>query len=225
MEKEISSYPPLSLTAVSVGYRHPIATNLDLTVKSGEFVTIMGENGSGKTTLVDCIFGRRSPLSGDIRFWGRENQLRNRKVINSKVGWVISQSESYPLFVTVERLLRKVSLAYETWNWTLCERLMREFKLEPTKPARHLSLGEHSKIRLIKALSFEPELLVLDELTANLSPSSKDAIIAALIDLFSTREMSVLYVSHSNEESIKLSDRIFRMTDAGLQPMGGQYVD
>jgi ABC-2 type transport system ATP-binding protein len=215
---------PLYLKNISVGYRNPLASDINLEIAPREFVTVMGENGFGKTTLVDCLMGLSSPLSGDIRFWGRLYSGQFRHEINQRVGWVISQKENYPLFSTVDVFLKRIAPLYTTWNWDFCHRLCKAFELDTRKKLFHLSMGEHSKVRLVKALSFEPSLIVLDELTANLSPSSKESLLAALLDLFSSKKMSVLYVSHSNEEAVKLSDRIFEMKADGLKLVGGQNV-
>ena len=94
--------------------------------------------------------------------------------------------------------------------------LVQRFQLDGSKTLTSLSLGEQSKIKLIKALAFKPDLLVLDELTANLSPDSKQVILQELLDQFSLRTMSVLYVSHSNEEAMRLSDAVYQLTANGL---------
>jgi len=214
----------LELRNVAVGYKQPLASNVSLEIRPKEFVTLMGENGCGKTTLIDCIMGNLQPLKGQILFWGQENTGPFRVSINQKVGWVISQKENYPLMLTIERFLARIATHYPTWNWDFCNRLCKAFDLDTRKKLFHLSLGEHSKVRLIKALSFEPSLIILDELTANLSPKSKDSLLASLLDLFASREMSILYICHSNEEAIKLSDRIYEMTKNGLRLTGGQNV-
>ena len=213
---------PLALKNITIGHRKPLTASFDLEVAPSEFVTLMGENGVGKTTLIDCLLGLASPLTGEIRFWGKPNSGAYRSVINQSVGWVISQQESYPLFTTIDGLLDSIAPLYPSWNWELCERLCKDFELDTQKRLVHLSMGEHSKVRLVKALSFEPRLIVLDELTANLSPTSKEVLLAALLDMFSAREMSVLYVSHSKEEAVKLSDRVLYLGKGGLKTMGGK---
>ena len=213
---------PLSLKNVTVGHRKPLTAGVDLDVAPSEFVTLMGENGIGKSTLIDCLMGLASPLSGEILFWGKPNEGRHRSIINQSVGWVISQHETYPLFTTIDGFFDSIAPLYPSWNWDVCERLCRDFELDTKKRLVHLSMGEHSKVRLVKALSFEPRLIILDELTANLSPASKEVLLAALLDMFASREMSVLYVSHSKEEAIMLSDRVLYLDREGLKTMGGK---
>ncbi|MES2964014.1 MAG: hypothetical protein V4760_08990, partial [Bdellovibrionota bacterium] len=106
---------------------------------------------------------------------------------------------------------------YSKWNHELFSKLASEFNLDLKSRIGTLSSGEASKFRLLKAVSFEPKLLILDELTANLSPQSKEAITRLLLDRFSSGEMSVLYVCHSTDEALRLSDRVLTLTKNGLQ--------
>ncbi len=84
-----------------------------------------------------------------------------------------------------------------------------------------MSMGEHSMVRLVKAISFEPSLLVLDELSAILSPNSKESLLSAILSLFANRKVSDFYICHSREEALRLLDRIYEMTTSGLQIKGG----
>lgn len=187
--------------------------DVTLSVSPGEFVTLMGENGSGKTTIVELLMGLRNPRAGEILFWGERPGLMNRGEINKRVGWVISGRESYPLRTSILSLFEAISPFYPTWDWDLTKQLAEEFQLDLSKRLSTLSLGEQSKVKLIKALAFHPKLLVLDELTANLSPKSKGSILRTLLSLFAEGDMGVLYISHSNEEAQKLSDRVLLIED------------
>lgn len=201
--------------AIDMGSRKLFAgVNLDL--QSGEFVSIMGENGVGKTTLLEAILGFRKPSSGEVLFWGQRLNQTNPTSLYSKLAFVTSYPERYPWGATVKDLLATLESAHSTWNQALAQKLIDGFKLKDSQPLSEMSLGETTKVRLVKALAFEPELLILDELTANLSTDSKKAVLDVLIDLFSQKKMSVLYVCHSMEEAVSLSDRVLVLTDQGL---------
>src|SRR5690606_21322941 len=110
----------------------------------------MGENGVGKTTLFRCLMGICQPMAGDIRFFGTPLNKWNRRLLYQRVAFVLSSPESFPWQMTVERLLRQVSHFYPTWDQGLVEQLSDEFQLTLTKKLRHLSSGEHAKVRLLK---------------------------------------------------------------------------
>ncbi|MEK7357106.1 MAG: ATP-binding cassette domain-containing protein [Bdellovibrionota bacterium] len=209
---------PLEIENLSFAYRNKrLFRDVSLTVKSGEFVTIMGENGAGKTTLIDLLVGHLSPSKGKIAFWGEKNSGAARDRIQQKVGWVFAHKEDHAPWLKLDDIASAISPLYPNWNDDLFRRLSADFKLDLKARISHLSSGEASKFRLLKAVSFEPELLVLDELTANLSPGSKDAITSLLLDRFSTGAMSVLYVCHSTDEALRLSDRVLTLSKDGLK--------
>jgi ABC-type multidrug transport system ATPase subunit len=208
---------PLRVSGLSLAFKRPLFSNVNLEVANGQFVTIMGENGSGKTLLIDTLMGYRQPARGEVQFWGK-NFSENRIELNQKIAWVVSHKEDYPLGLSVERFFASISEFYPTWDWQLVRDLYRDFELDRKKNLSILSLGENSKVKLIKALAFKPELLILDELTANLSPRSREIILNALIKAFCEKKMSVLYVCHSSEEAVRLSDQILVLTKDGLLP-------
>ena len=154
-------------------------------------------------------------------FWGQRLNAETSAALYRRMAWVTSSPERYPAGATMRDLLRTLELVYPTWNRALASELLAGFKIRVDQNISALSLGENTKVRLIKALGFEPELLLLDELTANLSPDSKDAVIAVLLDLFARKKMAVLYVCHSTSEAMSLSDRIFDLGSEGLWERGG----
>ena len=208
---------PLKVENLSMSFSKPLFTGISLELQKGEFVTLMGENGTGKTVFLECLMGVRSPSTGNILFWQQQHRGKARGDINRKTGWVCSQGENFPPLMKIGRLLKWTSTIYPSWDESLCQRLLQNFQLDPEKRLSNLSMGESSKVRLIKALAFKPELLILDELTANLSEPSKDAVLSILLELFHDQNMSVLYISHSTEEAIKLSDRVLDFTSQGLE--------
>ena len=214
----------LNIENLTVGYKEPLFANLNLTLQKGQFITIMGENGSGKSTLIDCLLGNLAPHRGSIQFWGRENHRADRGWIQQRVGWVISQQEAFAPWLKVSDVISATRGLYATWNDRLLAQLAERFRLDLNKRMGHLSSGEGSKVRLIKAMAFEPQLLILDELTANLSPDSKSAIVEALIDRFASGEMAVLYICHSHEEAFRLSDQVLTLTRAGLISQRGAKI-
>jgi ABC-2 type transport system ATP-binding protein len=217
----IAGTDPSILQVSGLGIRFgkkPLFENLSLEIGKRQFVTLMGENGVGKTTFLETLMGYRNPSAGQIRFWGKRREELDPAWLFSRIAVVTSVPERYPAGLQIGEFLKILRSVYPIWNDVLVARLCRDFQLQLDKPLNHLSLGEHSKVRLVKALAFEPELLFLDELTANLSPPSKKAVLSALISVFERKEMSVLYVSHSQDEAVRLSDRILTLTPKGVEP-------
>lgn len=217
MENQI----PLEITDLSIhAGKRQLFSKVNLAIQPGEFVSLMGENGVGKTTLLETLLGYRQPTSGNISFWGMNLNDTSSAHLLSRIGYVTSTPERYPLGSTISDLFQSLEVIYPTWNHELSQFLLEGFKLRANQSLNGMSLGENTKVRLIKALAFEPDLLLLDELTANLSPNSRKTMLSALFDLFNKKKVAVLYVCHSPEESVSLSDRIVVLSAQGLKERG-----
>jgi ABC-type multidrug transport system ATPase subunit len=211
------SASPLKIEDLSYSHcKKVLFKNVNLELKPGEFITLMGENGAGKSTLIDCLMGQLTPRTGHVKFWGQANEGSARYQIQNQVGWVLAQKDSQAPWLKISDVTRAIRSLYTGWNEALFSELASDFNLDLNSRVGTLSSGEASKFRLLKAIAFEPKLLILDELTANLSPDSKTAITRILLDRFSNGDMSVLYVCHSVDEALRLSDKIFTLTQTGL---------
>jgi ABC-type multidrug transport system ATPase subunit len=209
---------PLSVENLSLSIDHTfLFQELNFQLKPHQFVSVMGENGIGKTCLLEALLGIRKFQKGKVLFWGKSMQEIDRSAFYSKVGWVTSNVEAYPFGSKIFELFNFIKTVNPHWNDQLAQSLCDNFKLSSTKKLSDLSLGEHSKVKLIKAIALEPKLLLLDELTANLAPESKIAVLSVLMDVFSRTDMSVIYICHTKEEAIRLSDRVLELTANGLK--------
>lgn len=210
--------PVLELEDVAFKFRRAyLFQGVRLTVRPGEFHVLMGENGAGKTTLLHCLLGLRRPARGKIAFFGKPAQDWDTRELHRLVGIVVAAPEAYAWRLSVGELLRETARFYPTWDHAFAGRLADEFQIGLAKKLQHLSSGEHAKVRLLKALAFKPRLLLLDELTANLSPRSAAAVTRAVIDLMTEQGTAALYISHGVEETRRLSDHVHRLGPNGLE--------
>jgi len=208
---------PLTISGLTVGYtKNNLLENVDLEVHEKEFITIMGENGAGKSTLIHTLLGQ-IPYQGEISFWGESLKACDRIWLNQKVGWVLSVQELIPPNLTIGKYFDSLRNLFDKWDCKQEERLLARFNLSLDKKLNELSSGEFSKFKLVKALCPTPDLLILDELTANLSADSKKVIVEELLGIFNDRHLSVLYISHSSDEASLLSDRVLLIKDKKIQ--------
>lgn len=191
--------------------------NVDLKIKSGEFVSVRGENGVGKTSLLLCLLGKISPKTGSLNIiskpWHKVNKGETMQFVSCVLqgkDWALAHSDINSHFESIRKL-------YSNWDNNLVDHLLMEFDLEKDKKFYQLSMGEYSKVKLIQALAIKPKLLLLDELTANLSENSKKIVLGNLIDQVSENELAVLYVGHDLNEIKRLSDSIYTMKSTGLE--------
>jgi len=217
--------PILKVSSLSVGFKKNLFNELNLEVNQGEFITLMGENGIGKTSLLRCLLGQVNPKSGEYSFWGQVSNQLNRSHLNQKVAWVLSGEEKAPSTLELGQYFNSISRLYEKWDKGIFNSLIKDFDLDLSKKFGEISLGEWSKVKLCRALSIRPQMIILDELTANLSEKSKEVILGQLISQFADDKLGILYISHNEEEALRISDKVFELTSTGLVDKTGVNND
>jgi len=181
---------------------HQALAGVDLTVRAGEIVALLGTNGAGKTTLVDLVRGLLSPAAGTIRVLGRDPR-RERRALAPLIGLVPQDSGFTPGLTSAETLRLWTGLNGRAASGTLAEvGLDRRARVK----VRHLSGGERRRLDLAIALSGDPPLLVLDEPTAGLDPESRDTAWDVLRRRV-TAGATVLVTTHYLEEASQYADR------------------
>jgi ABC-2 type transport system ATP-binding protein len=183
-----------------------VVDGLDLDVRAGEIVGLIGANGAGKTTTVECIQGLRRPDSGTLRVFGLDpvtQSDRLRPMIGSQL-----QNSSLP-----DRL--RVSEAVHLFGSGAAgdgDDLLEEFGLAALRRSAFASLsgGERQRLFLVLALLNRPRLVILDELTQGLDPSARRGVWSA-VDRLRCDGVSVLLVTHELDEAEALCDRVVAM--------------
>ncbi|MGN0588111.1 MAG: ABC transporter ATP-binding protein [Ruminiclostridium sp.] len=143
-------------------------TELDLTVKEGDFFGFIGPNGAGKSTTIRTLLGLIYPTSGEAAIFGKDS-IRNKTEILSDIGYMPSEATFYSGMkvkdvISLSAKIRKKDCSAEAAK--LCERLT----LDREKRVEELSLGNRKKVSIVCALQHKPKLCILDEPTSGLDP-------------------------------------------------------
>lgn len=143
-------------------------TELDLTVKEGDFFGFIGPNGAGKSTTIRTLLGLIYPTSGEAAIFGKDI-IRNKTEILSDIGYMPSEATFYSGMkvkdvISLSAKIRKKDCSAEAAK--LCERLT----LDREKRVEELSLGNRKKVSIVCALQHKPKLCILDEPTSGLDP-------------------------------------------------------
>jgi ABC-2 type transport system ATP-binding protein len=183
-----------------------VVDGLDLDVRPGEIVGLIGANGAGKTTTVECIQGLRSPDSGVLRVFGLDPQTqaaRLRPMIGSQL-----QDSSLPDRLRVSEAVHLFGFARRDG----ADDLLEEFGLAARRNAAFASLsgGERQRLFLVLALLNRPRLVILDELTQGLDPAARRGVWTT-VDRLRRDGVSVLLVTHELDEAEALCDRVVAM--------------
>src|SRR5512139_2621670 len=193
--------------------RFTAVQNVNLTLKEGEFVALVGPPGCGKSTLLRIITGLNKPSSGVVLY--RDNVLTG---VNPYATIVFQTFALFP-WLTVQQ---NVELALKVRGVPAEERTKRAVALldkvgldgfENAYP-RELSGGMRQKVGFARAMAVEPELLCLDEPFSALDVLSAEALRGELLELWTAGDIptkAILMVTHNIEEAIILADRIVVM--------------
>lgn len=183
---------------------------VELDVKAGEVVTLLGRNGMGKTTTINSIMGIMTPRAGTVYFDGNEIAgERSFKIAKSGLGLVPEGRQIFPNLSVRENLVATAAnrLSDKT-PWTL-ERIYSMFPaLEGRKSSigNLLSGGEQQMLAIGRALMTNPKLLILDEATEGLAPLIREEIWECLKRI-KDEGLSILVVDKNVTDLIKLADR------------------
>ncbi len=195
--------------------------DVDLKVARGEFVSFIGPSGCGKTTLLRAVADLETPTSGAIRVNGMSpSEARARRAY----GYVFQAPALYPW----RSVARNIALPLEIMGFDKSERESRVAKgLElvnlsgfGNKYPWQLSGGMQQRASIARALSFDPDLLLMDEPFGALDEIVRDMLNQQLLRLWDVTGKTVLFVTHSIPEAVFLSTHIVVMS-----PRPGRIID
>ncbi|MBQ3181336.1 MAG: energy-coupling factor transporter ATPase [Clostridia bacterium] len=195
--------------------------NINLEIKDGEFVGLIGHTGSGKSTLVQHLNGLLKPDFGRIEINGQDTAAKGEKLkqLRCDVGLVFQ----YPEHQLFEETVYK-DIAYGPKNLGLSnDEIDKRVKDAARcvglssdvldKSPFDLSGGQKRRVAIAGVLSMQPSVLVLDEPTAGLDPAGREEILSQIKAIHEEGNMTVILVSHSMEDVARLVDRLIVMNE------------
>ena len=190
---------------LKVGYEDRIIIdNLNLSIKQGEIVSIIGPNGCGKSTLLKTLSRMISPISGKVYLEGTELKYLKNKLISQKI-CLLSQHNQAPNDLTVEQLVYYGRLPHKKWYEHKSEedKLFIDWAIEQTgltrykdKPIGSLSGGERQRAYIAQALCQKPTILLLDEPTTYLDISYQLELMELIQEINKKLNITVVMVLH-----------------------------
>jgi len=202
--------------------------DVDLTVHTGELVSVIGPNGAGKTSLMNCITGYYHPQKGEILFNGGEIAGHHPHEITRKgIGRTYQNIELFPGMTVLANMLlaRHLYCDYsigkaalfsssvqkqEVRHRRVLEELIDFLEMQPIrkKPVGSLPYGMRKRVELGRALALEPKLLVLDEPFAGMTLEEKEDMVRFLLELNSAWGQTMILVEHDMSIVMSISQRI-----------------
>lgn len=190
--------------------------HIDLDVQPGQVHSLLGENGAGKSTLMNVLFGLLSPDEGQIVLNGEVVQISNPgDAVRRGIGMVHQHFMLVPVFSVTENVVLgfepTTSLNRVDYRQARDDirRLSHEFNLDvdPDAIVENLPVGLQQRVEILKALSHDAELLILDEPTAVLTPQEIDSLMT-IVRALADSGKSVLFITHKLKEVKAIADEI-----------------
>ncbi len=234
---QVLTPPAIQLSAVALDktYRKGpeevnVLRGVNLDVRRGEFLSIIGRSGSGKSTLLHLLGLLDSPDIGEIRLEGKRidhlpaktrDQLRNRVF-----GFVFQFYHLLPELTVLENVLSPLMIRYSSWEYwkrrkelqDKAQEMIQEVGLSHRLKHRpnQLSGGEMQRAAIARSLVSEPEILLADEPTGNLDVETGKGIIELLNRLNSERQLTIMMVTH-DEAIAERAQRIVRLSKGQIE--------
>ncbi len=210
MEHQIA----LELCHVTKTFGHVVANkDVDLSLRKGEILALLGENGSGKTTLMNMIAGIYYPDSGHMYVDGKEVVIRSPKdAFGHGIGMVHQHFKLIDVFSAAENIVLGIEDG-EKYRLADVNRRVTEisdrygFHLNPQKKIYEMSVSEKQTVEIIKVLYRGADILILDEPTAVLTPQETEKLFAVLRRMREDGK-SIIIITHKMHEVLSISDRV-----------------
>ncbi len=215
--------PLLQIRGIRKQYGPVIAVqNVNLEVQPGEFMTFLGPSGSGKSTTLYILAGFEQPTDGDILLNGRS--LLSTPSHKRNIGMVFQRYTLFPHLSVGENIafplkVRGKGKAEIDGKVKEMLRLVRLEGFEDRKPAQ-MSGGQQQRVALARALAYDPPVLLMDEPLSALDKKLREEIQFEIRRIHQQTEVTILYVTHDQEEALRLSDRIAVFSKGVIDQIG-----
>ncbi|NNC65217.1 MAG: ABC transporter ATP-binding protein [Gammaproteobacteria bacterium] len=213
------------LVGVSKAYGETaVLSDVDLEIRHGEFVVVLGRSGTGKSTLLNLIGGLDDPARGEVHLLGRhlssltETQRANLRA--GKLGFVFQFFNLIPTLTARENveLPLAINAAPKRESRNRALELLRELGLSDcdNRFPEELSGGEQQRVAIARAIAHDPAVILADEPTGNLDLETGKTVLALLYEICRRRGTTLVVATHS-DEVVGLADRVLTISNARLE--------
>lgn len=198
------------------------ADHVDLKIEKGEFLTFLGPSGSGKSTTLYILAGFQDPTAGDIRLQGKS--MLTTPSHKRQIGMVFQRYTLFPHLSVGENVafplrVRRMAKADITQKVRQALSLVRLDGFEDRMPA-NMSGGQQQRVALARALVYDPPVLLMDEPLSALDKKLREEIQVEIRRIHQETGVTILYVTHDQEEALRLSDRIAIFNQGRIEQVG-----
>ena len=196
--------------------------NISLQIGKGEFITFLGPSGSGKSTTLYAIAGFIEPSKGDVLLNGRS--LIGVPPNHRDIGMVFQRYTLFPHLTVAENIAFPLTVRRKP-KATIAAKVREMLDLVHLTPMRdrkpaQLSGGQQQRVALARALAYDPQILLMDEPLSALDKKLREDIQGEIKRIHVETGVTIIYVTHDQEEALRLSDRIVLFNHGGIEQIG-----
>jgi len=220
----ISTQPPavvLNRLSKTYGQAH-VVDDINLTIQRGEFLTLLGPSGSGKTTTLKMIAGFINPSVGNIQLNGRD--ITTLPPEKRDIGMVFQNYALFPHMTAAKNIAFPLEMR-RTPNAQIHQRVADVLALVQleglgSRYPRQLSGGQQQRVAVARAVVFHPQLLLMDEPLGALDKKLREELQVEIMAIRRRLDVTVMYVTHDQEEALAMSDRIAIFNRGRIEQIG-----
>jgi lipopolysaccharide export system ATP-binding protein len=197
-----------------------VVRGIDLEVRAGEIVGLLGKNGAGKTTSFRMVIGLLKPTEGTVSFRGRDvSQLPMYERARLGMGYLAQEPSIFTRMTVTDNIAAILELIDipDAERAARLERLVAEFGLGKVRDSKAATLsgGERRRLEIARALATEPELLLFDEPFSGIDPIAVFEIQEVIYDL-RAKGLGILLTDHNVRETLAITDRAYIMEEGAI---------
>lgn len=199
-----------------------VISGMDMNVQQGERFVLVGSSGSGKTTSLKMINRLELPTGGEVLVNGKPAKEYPLQELRWMMGYVLQQIALFPNMTVTQNitLIPEMKGTPKSQLQEMADSLLEQVGLDPVKYRgrypRELSGGEQQRIGILRAISSDPPIVLMDEPFSALDPISRASLQDLVLDLHQKLNNTIVFVTHDMDEALKIGDRIGIMSDGQL---------
>ncbi|MCK0471842.1 ABC transporter ATP-binding protein [Halalkalibacter sp. APA_J-10(15)] len=182
--------------------------NVDLELKQGKIIGLIGENGSGKSTTLKLIAGLNQPTKGNVFVHGQRANHRIAKYVS-----YLSELDEYYSFYNVGQTIDFYATQFSDFNREKAEDIRRFMNLDRQAKLKHLSKGNRGRLKIVLTLAREVPIILMDEPLSGLDPMVRDSIVKGLISYIDLDKQVVIITTHEIKEIETILDEVIAIKD------------
>lgn len=203
--------------------KNKVLNGIDLTLKKGSVLGLMGENGAGKSTMMKCLFGIYAKDEGQILFQGKPVEFKNPKealengiaMVHQELNQCLDRTVTDNLFLG--RYPKRFGVIDEVRMLTETNRLFASLNMNvnPSTVMRTMSVSQRQMVEIAKAVSYDAKIIVLDEPTSSLTEREVKKLFS-IVNNLKEQGVSFVYISHKMDEIFEICDEVAVLRDGNM---------